>query len=86
MGGYETKKINVECSINGWYFGNIVFGGLIGFLIVDPVTGAMFKLDHPGIYETLHASTHTTSTSPSLNILDKNHLPEGWEKHLVRIN
>ena len=27
--------------MNGWYIGNILFGGLIGFLIVDPLTGAM---------------------------------------------
>src|ERR1043166_4415406 len=23
MDGYETKKVNVECKLNGWYFGNI---------------------------------------------------------------
>src|SRR5262245_56247232 len=38
--GGEQRKINVECKLNGWYFGNIVFGGLIGLLIVDPATGA----------------------------------------------
>ncbi|HET9824282.1 MAG TPA: hypothetical protein VFP87_03045, partial [Chitinophagaceae bacterium] len=32
MQGYETRKINVECKLNGWYFGNIIFGGLIGML------------------------------------------------------
>ena len=41
MKGYETKKVNVECKLNGWYFGNIVIGGLLGFLIIDPATGAM---------------------------------------------
>lgn len=30
--------------MDGWYFGNILFGGLIGFLIVDPATGAMYTL------------------------------------------
>jgi hypothetical protein len=25
-----------------WYFGNLVFGGLIGMVIVDPLTGATF--------------------------------------------
>ncbi len=30
--------------LNGWYLGNLVFGGLLGLLIVDPATGAMFRL------------------------------------------
>ena len=30
--------------LNGWYAGNIIFGGLIGILIVDPLTGAMWRL------------------------------------------
>lgn len=30
--------------LNGWYAGNLIFGGLIGLLIVDPATGAMWKL------------------------------------------
>jgi hypothetical protein len=42
--GYQTKEIHVECKLNGWYFGNIFFGGVIGMLIVDPATGAMYKL------------------------------------------
>lgn len=34
----------IEPSLDGWYAGNIIFGGLIGILIVDPATGAMYKL------------------------------------------
>jgi hypothetical protein len=41
----ETQSIPISASINGWYVGNLLFGGLIGFLIVDPATGAMWKLD-----------------------------------------
>src|SRR5687768_11582137 len=43
--GYEDKIVPVYCKLDGWYWGNFVFGGLIGFLIVDPATGAMYKLD-----------------------------------------
>lgn len=83
MNGYETKKINVECKLNGWYFGNIVFGGFIGMLIVDPATGAMYRLDSPGITENLLKQSANTV---SLNILDKNTIPKSWEEHLVKIN
>ena len=37
--GYEQV---VPSELNMWYFGNLVFGGLIGMVIVDPLTGAMF--------------------------------------------
>lgn len=43
--GFQTKTIQVTGSVNGWYIGNIIFGGLIGLLIVDPATGAMYTLN-----------------------------------------
>jgi len=43
--GFQTKTIRVTGSVNGWYIGNIIFGGLIGLLIVDPATGAMYTLN-----------------------------------------
>ncbi|GAA5482118.1 hypothetical protein [Haloferula sargassicola] len=30
--------------VSGWYAGNILIGGLIGLVIVDPLTGAMYTL------------------------------------------
>jgi hypothetical protein len=43
--GFEQKEIMIEGVMNGWYAGNLLFGGLIGFLVVDPLSGAMWKLD-----------------------------------------
>lgn len=43
--GYQTQSFTVDSQPNGWYLaGNLVFGGLIGWFAVDPVTGAMFSL------------------------------------------
>jgi len=42
-GSKDTYSI-IDSTINGWYWGNILFGGIIGFLIIDPSTGAMWKL------------------------------------------
>lgn len=42
--GFPTKQVIVEGKLNGWYLGNVIFGGLIGLLIVDPMTGAMYTL------------------------------------------
>jgi hypothetical protein len=47
----------ISAGVNGWYFGNILFGGIIGLLIVDPATGAMWKLDETPINLSLYPDT-----------------------------
>ncbi|MFA5631704.1 MAG: hypothetical protein WC997_09345 [Porticoccaceae bacterium] len=42
--GYDGKSESLASQISGWYWGNILLGGLIGMLIVDPATGSMYKL------------------------------------------
>lgn len=42
--GYQPQKVSINPTLNGWYIGNLVFGGIIGLFIVDPATGAMFNL------------------------------------------
>ncbi|MEA2098896.1 MAG: hypothetical protein U9P72_02065 [Campylobacterota bacterium] len=41
----SKRKSKVESGLNGWYFGNIIFGGLLGILIVDPISGAIISYD-----------------------------------------
>jgi hypothetical protein len=44
--GYEKHTAEIRRGVSNWYiFGNMVFGGLIGWLIVDPATGAMWTLE-----------------------------------------
>lgn len=43
--GYSDQTVQINKKLDGWYIGNILFGGLIGFLVVDPLTGAMWRLD-----------------------------------------
>ena len=78
--GIEKRTINLECSVNGWYFGNLFIGGLIGMLIVDPATGAMYKLDRKEVYEVFKEN----STS-QLKILDVNNIPLEWKTNLVEL-
>ncbi len=42
--GYQPGPFILDTSLDGWYFGNLLFGGFIGMLIVDPLTGAMWEL------------------------------------------
>lgn len=43
--GYGSATTMLSANLDGWYIGNILFGGIIGFLIVDPLTGCMWKLN-----------------------------------------
>lgn len=42
--GYVPQTVYLNSGLDPWYIGNILFGGLIGLLIVDPLTGSMFQL------------------------------------------
>ncbi len=42
--GVPAGERILEAELDNWYlWGNILFGGLIGWLIVDPLTGAMWE-------------------------------------------
>jgi len=45
--GYKTNTVPIRQGFEtGWYFGgNIVFGGLVGIVIIDPLTGAMWTIE-----------------------------------------
>jgi uncharacterized protein YceK len=49
--GYQTKIVDITPGINPWYFANILLGGVVGMVIVDPLTGAMFNLN-PSMIDT----------------------------------
>ena len=83
--GYSDSVIPVEFKLNGWYFGNVLLGGFIGMLIIDPATGAMWKIADPIIDETLIKADGSASTSPSLNIIDINSLSKEAQSKLVAI-
>jgi len=42
--GYEDASTSVEPHMAGWYWGNLILGGALGMLIVDPITGAMYQV------------------------------------------
>ncbi|HYK47819.1 MAG TPA: hypothetical protein VEV83_21730 [Parafilimonas sp.] len=85
--GYAEKTIPITYQLNGWYLGNIIFGGAIGLLIVDPATGAMWKIADPKINATLTKTTNTSGmTTPTLNVVDIKDVSQELKSQLVRIN
>lgn len=82
--GFDTKIVPINYKIDGWYFGNILVGGVIGMLIIDPATGAMYKLETEFLNETLVKSTASVKKE-GLNIYAMNDVPEEWKEHLIAI-
>lgn len=74
--GYQLKTCQITSKIDGWYFGNILLGGLIGMLIVDPATGAMYKLDTDAVDVSLMPER-------TVSIIDIQSLPDEMKNHLV---
>lgn len=42
--GYSDQMWILNSKLDGWYIGNLLLGGILGLLVVDPITGAMFEL------------------------------------------
>ncbi len=88
--GYTTKTYSISSSLDGWYWGNLLFGGLVGMLIVDPATGAMFRLKDNSVDSVLSAETANLNSSEKhsqeLRIYDITEIPNSWKENLVRIS
>jgi len=81
--GYAPHTAQIERGIDGWYIaGNLVFGGLIGWFIVDPATGAMWTLKN------LHVdmSPQTSSIQKQIHIVTIDDVPDQLRSKMVRIN
>jgi hypothetical protein len=83
--GCEKFTTSLSSGLDVWYIGNAIFGGLIGFLIVDPATGAMWKLQ-----DSVHANLSNTISSnekaPQLKIMNLADIPDQWKDKLVKIH
>lgn len=83
--GYDSKTVPVEFKLDGWYFGNLLLGGVIGLLIIDPATGAMYKLETEFLNETLIQSTASVQNE-EFKIYALNEIPSEWKNHLVQVD
>lgn len=85
--GYDSHSAVISRKADGWYiFGNLLFGGLVGWLIVDPVTGAMWKLEGD-VSATL--TSQTSSLNPkeqSFKIVRLEDVPKNLVDKIIPIN
>lgn len=82
--GLPPRTVTLDASISGWYWGNFLVGGLIGFLIIDPISGSMWTLDDTVMAD---LGTPTSATNErTIQIIERSALPKHLEKHLVAIS
>lgn len=83
--GYAPHTAQIERGVDGWYiFGNLLFGGLIGWLIVDPATGAMWTLKN--LHVDLSPGSSSSFFEEGLHIVTVGDVPDHLRSKMVRIN
>jgi len=56
--GFTSEVFVINHHANGWYmFGNIMLGGIIGYVVVDPFHGGMYTLSPDSVEAVLSATT-----------------------------
>jgi len=87
MPGHAPTVVNLDSSVSGWYFANLVFGGLIGMLIVDPLTGAMYNLEPEKIDQTLTPSqAQVIREGKGLLVLLVSQATDQERANMIRVN
>lgn len=83
--GYADYSAHIQRGVDGWYVaGNLLFGGLIGWLIVDPVTGAMWTLNKE-LSATLAPKTSSQLNEQGLQVVYVEDVPESFRPLMDRI-
>lgn len=86
--GFKTQIIPVEASANGWYIaGNFIFGGLIGWFIVDPLSGNMYTLSPEAVAKELASTSahNNTKTDGSISIALLQDVPANLRSQMVPV-
>ncbi|MET4696484.1 hypothetical protein [Endozoicomonas lisbonensis] len=83
--GYNGSTITVSSTMDGWFMGNILLGGLIGMLIVDPITGAMWKLPPTATAELNEALVTKPMGEKELTIKTLSEVPPELQDEMVPV-
>jgi hypothetical protein len=87
LAGYETTEIALTPKMSGWYWGNLLIGGLIGMLAVDPATGAMWNITPEKIEQKLPAARSALiKNKTGFVVVLESQLTPAEREHMVRVN
>lgn len=87
--GYASRSATISSAPNGWYLaGNLLFGGLVGWFVVDPLTGSMWTLSPDVVTATLPPEAPLVgSAEPArrLRLVLLEDVQPALRRHLVRL-
>ena len=84
---YSTAEVRLQPTLSGWYIGNLLFGGVIGMLIVDPLTGAMYNLTPEKIEQSLTPTqAQVIRRGDGLLVILASQATAGERAEMVRVN
>jgi len=85
--GYDRKILKISSTAGGWYlWGNLGFGGLIGWLVVDPLTGAMWNLEPEHLDIPLNKKSRRSKSSTSFNVVSLKDIPSEMRGKMKRVD
>ena len=85
--GYRPTEVELTPKLSGWYFGNLLIGGLIGMLAVDPATGAMWNITPDKIEQSLTAGqAELIKNKTGFVVVLVSELTPAERQHMVRLN
>ena len=87
--GFKEQVVAVEAHPNGWYIGgNLVFGGLIGYLAVDPFNGGMYTLSPDAVSVSMDAgkAAHNNTSKEGIQVVLLQDVPAELRGKLVKVN
>lgn len=86
--GYFEKQVHLQAQLDGWYLMNFFGGGVLGFLIIDPMTGNMWTIRQKAINVQMlsrgddYYGNHKT---PYLKIMALADLDPELREHLIEV-
>lgn len=85
--GYVTREVALCGTVSGWYIGgNLLFGGVIGWLIIDPVTGAMWTLSPDEIRAEMQpAHSMHLNGKDGLNVVLLSSIPDEYRQFMTSV-
>lgn len=87
--GYHAQSIPVKASPNAWYIGgNFIFGGLVGWFVVDPLSGKMYTLSPQNVSASLGADMahNNAADDGSISVVLLEDVPQDLRAHMTPIN
>ena len=84
--GYKPVEVSLRRTVDGWLFGNIIFGGLVG-IVIDFASGSAYKLTPDEVSTVLtqmNVSLRDTKKGDLLVVVDMERLPKQARERIAQ--